>query len=100
MGTHVLKLSDKAHSLPTPHETPNHHAMPHLGLGQMDLLDAVVVAVDVVVLRCKHVDDGVVLEVPNRARVEIVHFLHSKTTDEGTNNAGNPYNSRECLTCV
>jgi hypothetical protein len=46
------------------------------------------------------VDDGVVLEVPNRARVEIVHFLHSKTTDEGTNNAGNPYNSRECLTCV
>jgi hypothetical protein len=31
----------------------------HLSLGQVDLLDAVVVAVDVVVLGGKHVDDGV-----------------------------------------
>ncbi len=47
-----------------------------LCLRQVHLLDAMVVAVDVVVLRCKHANDGVLVEVLDGSSVQIIHLLH------------------------
>jgi hypothetical protein len=51
-----------------------------LCLRQVHLLDAVVVAVDVVVLRCKHANDGVLVEVLDGSSVQIIHLLDIKYT--------------------
>ena len=47
----------------------------YICLCQVHLLDAVVVAVDVVVLRREHANDGVILEMLDGSHVEVIHFL-------------------------
>jgi hypothetical protein len=46
----------------------------------MDLLDAVVVPVDVVVLCRKHVDHGVVLEVFDGPSIQVINLLQTQRT--------------------
>ena len=53
---------------------------PHLCLCQIDLLYAVIAAIDVVVLRRKHSDEGGVLEVVHRPSVQQVYLLQGHTT--------------------